>query len=451
MLKKSDLHEYQVKSALFIEEWMKCGLFVDMGMGKTVSTLTACEKMLSDRTINRVLVIAPLRVANTVWQQEAEKWEHLCHLDIKIATGSEKKRIKAIEHDADIHVINRECVSWLVHKRCTRSLWLWDMLVIDESTSFKNHKSSRFVDLKRVLPFFKSVVILTGTPSPNSVMDLWSQVYLLDGGERLGKFITRFRDRYFTRYNRGVYNEYIAMPSSQKKIKEKIKDICLHLDKNDYMELPEKIILKESVELSNALMKQYRKLKRDLVLKLENGEIMAQMAATASMKLFQFCNGTVYGENLTKHHIHNEKVHALAEIFEDNPNENFLIAYTFKSDMEKLLQKFPDMVLLDNAKSMEIVKKWNEGKINKLLCHPASCGHGLNIQHGGSVIIWFGLTWSLELYQQFNARLHRQGQTKPVRVIHIVVKGGIDERIINVLNGKAKEQQSLLDCLKDDS
>lgn len=443
MLTRSNLHDYQNKALAFIKDKRKCALFLDMGLGKTVSTLTAVSDMLDDFAVNKILIVAPLRVANTVWKQEAQKWDHLKHLKISIVTGNHNNRIKAMQTDADIYVINRENVDWLFGIKWKNTKL--DMLVIDESSSFKSHKSKRFKALRKNTKDFKSVVLLTGTPSPNSIADLWSQMYLIDNGERLGRTLGNFRSRFLTQAG---YMSYTWKPrkGADKEIQKLIEDVCITMSAEDYLELPEKISLSEYVELPENVQAQYNELEKEFLITLESGDIEALSAATLGNKLLQMCNGAVYDSEGIAHIMHDIKLKALKEIIEDHPNENFLIAYNFKSDLVRLSKTFPQGVTL--SKSTEDITKWNKGKIKLLFAHPASAGHGLNLQAGGSNIIWFGLNWSLELYQQFNARLHRQGQDKPVKIIHIVVKDGIDEKVMKALGSKAKTQKDLLEYLK---
>ena len=415
-----------------------------MGLGKSVTTLTAASDLLEDFAVQRILVIAPLRVANTVWKQEATKWDHLKDLDIGIATGTLQQRTKTLDKDHEITIINRELVDWLVTYK--GKAWYWDMIIIDESSSFKSHRSQRFKALKRILKFTKGIVLLTGTPSPNGIQDLWAQMYLIDNGERLGRTLTNFRQRFLQQAGYMGY-EWKPKKDADKKIQELIKDVSISMAAEDYLELPKRIDLEETIELPSKVKKQYKELEKEFLLTLEEGDIEALSAATLAGKLLQMCNGAVYDEEGVAHEIHDLKIKAIKEILEDNPNESFLIAYNFKSDLVRLSKAFPQGVSL--SKSGVEVQKWNDGKIKLMFAHPASAGHGLNLQAGGSAIIWFGLNWSLELYQQFNARLHRQGQTKPVRIIHLVAKGGIDERVMKALAAKAKTQNELLEYLKE--
>ena len=442
MLSRENLHNYQLCAIDFIHQKRKCALFLDMGLGKTTTALTSASDLLDDFFVTKVLVIAPLRVANTVWMQEARKWSHLKHLKIDITTGSEKERLSSANSNADIHVINRENISWLVDNVS----WRWDMVIIDESSSFKSMQSKRFKALKKVTKYVKSMVLLTGTPSPNGLMDLWSQIYLIDNGERLGRTISQYRYRFFHQAGYMGY-DWQANIDADDKIKELIKDICITMNAKDYLELPSRIDINEYAILPPKVMQQYKELEKEFLLSVSDGvDIEAPSSATLVNKLLQMCNGAVYDSGGNTHEIHDTKIKSLKEIIEDNPSENFLVAYNYKSDLQRLIKAFPQAVVL--SKSGKELTEWNKGNIKMLLAHPASAGHGLNAQFGGSTIVWYGLNWSLELYQQFNARLHRQGQTKPVRIIHIVAKGGIDEKVLKALNSKAKNQDDLLNYLK---
>tara|TARA_R100001530_G_scaffold1543_1_gene2807 strand:- start:2505 stop:3845 length:1341 start_codon:yes stop_codon:yes gene_type:complete len=440
-LKRTNLHSFQKRALAFIRHKRKCALFLDMGLGKSVIALTAASDMLDEFLINKVLVIAPLRVSNTVWKQEAKKWEHLEHLNIAIATGSAKNRIQNLESSADIHVINRENVDWLVRTQ----KWKWDMVIVDESSSFKSMKSKRFRALRKVTKYMKSVILLTGTPSPNGIVDLWSQIYLIDQGARIGKTMGNFRQRFL---HPAGYMSYSWEPNegADIEIQELIKDVCITMSSEDYLELPERINLNEYIDLPPDVREQYKELEKEFLLVLEEGDIEALSAATLGNKLLQMCNGAVYDSEGVAHTIHDLKIKALKEIIEDNPNESFLVAYNYRSDHVRLSKAFPQGVSL-GREGVEI-EEWNKGKIKLMFAHPASAGHGLNLQKGGSSIVWFGLNWSLELYEQFNARLHRQGQDKPVKVTHLIAKDGIDEKVMKALRGKAKTQRDLLEYLK---
>lgn len=439
---RKDLHVYQERAIEFINRTKKCGLFLDMGLGKTVTSLTAASDFMDNFFVTRVLIIAPLRVANTVWKQEAENWEHLKHLKVNICTGSVAERRLALNRDADVYVINRENITWIVENM----KWKWDMVIVDESSSFKSPKAKRFRALRKITKHVKSMLLLTGTPSPNGFLDLWSQIYLIDNGERLGRTITNYRSRFFKPSGYMGYT-YKIIDGAEEKIKSLLKDICITMKSEDYLELPDAIPLYEYIDFPPHVLAQYKELEKEFIIELEKGvDIMAPSAAAISNKLLQICNGAIYDENSDFHELHSEKITALKEIVEDNPDENFLIAYNYKSDLERLKKAFPKATVLD--KEGKVLEQWNKGNIKMLFAHPASAGHGLNAQFGGACIVWFGLNWSLELYQQFNKRVHRQGQTKTVRIMHIVAKGGIDERILEALKNKAETQDELLAYLK---
>jgi len=409
-----------------------------MGAGKTTTSLTAACDLLDDLYVNNVLVIAPLRVANTVWKQEAAQWEHLHHLNIKICTGDVVDRTRALATKADIHVINRENIPWLIEN----IKWKWDMVIIDESSSFKAYKSKRFLTMVKVIKHIKSIVLLTGTPIPNGLADLWPQVYLIDSGERLGRNITMYRNRFFKKAYKGF--GYVPLHDSDAKIKELIKDICVTMEVKNTVE---RIDIYEYIEMPPKFKHQYKEFEKEFLLSLENEtDIEAPTAAVLSGKLLQMCNGSIYDAEGNSHELHDLKLKVMREIVDDNGGENFLVAYNYKSDLVRLKKAFPEGVTL--SKSGEEVDQWNKRKIKMMFVHPASGGHGLNIQHGGSIIIWFGLNWSLELYQQLNARLYRQGQKDNVRVIHIVMKGGLDEKVLQALKSKAKTQDELIAYLK---
>jgi SNF2 family DNA or RNA helicase len=443
MLNKLNLHGYQSKAVEHILNTPKSALFLDMGLGKTTTTLTAIEELLYDSfDVNKVLIIAPLRVANSVWKQECKKWEHLTGLKVSVVTGTLKERVSALQRTADIYVINRENVKWLTeyHKK----KWCYDMVVIDESSSFKSYSSQRFKALKRVLPYISRMVLLTGTPASNGYMDLWSQFFLLDSGKRLGRTITNFRNRFFEADYMGY--SYTLRAGADKEIQHYVQDLVLSMSAEDYLELPSFVPSVLTNKLEGKLLKEYDKFEKEMILALESADnVTAMTAATLSNKLLQFCSGNIYDEAKTVHHIHDLKIDTLKEIIDENPNDSILIAYNYKHELAAILKHFPDAVTLD--KKGEAVEEWNKGNIKILLAHPASAGHGLNLQHGGSLIVWYGFTWSLELYQQFNARLHRQGQTSIVRCLHIAV-GEIEERLMLALAKKELTQDKLLDSLK---
>lgn len=401
--------------------------------------------MYDEFSVTKVLIICPLRVANTVWHTEASKWSHLKNLRFSIVTGSQTERIAALQRSADIYVINRENIPWLVAYK--KEKWDFDMVVIDESSSFKSHSSQRFKALKKVSTKITRMVQLTGTPASNGYMDIWSQMYLLDGGHRLGRTISMFRDRYFNKDYMGF--KYELREGAVAQIQEKIQDLILSMSADDYLELPDYIPSVIYNKLEGKLLKDYREFEKQMVLDIKKeskvNQITAVSAATLSNKLLQFCSGNLYDENGTVHHIHDLKVEMLKEIIDESPNDNILVAYNYKHELASLQQAFPSAVVLDKAGSA--VDRWNKGDIKLLLAHPASAGHGLNLQFGGSLIVWYGFTWALELYQQFNARLHRQGQVNHVRVMHLAV-GEIENHLMQSLSRKDVTQKQLLESLK---
>lgn len=443
MLSRENLHAYQERAVSFIRDRRRCGLFLDMGLGKTSSTLTAISDLRDEFSIHKVLIIAPLRVANSVWAQEARKWSHLKHLKVSVCTGSHKARLGALQADADVYVINRENVQWLVEKGPTK--WAFDMVVVDESSSFKNASSKRFRALRHILPKTEYMVLLTGTPSPNGLLDIWAQMYLIDFGKALGRTVNTFKQRFFEPDYMGY--KFTPREGAANTIHNLIAPSVIHMSAEDYLELPARIDLIERVEMPTKAVEAYRDFERTMLAELEDGaEVEAATAAVLANKLMQFANGGLYTGDGNWSSVHTTKLDTLAEIVEDNQNENLLVAYNYRFDLERLKAAFPDAVVLD--KNQETIDRWNRGEIKMLLAHPASAGHGLNLQGGGATIVWFGLTWSLELYQQFNARLHRQGQERPVKILHVVSKNTIDERVLSVLSMKNATQKELLAALK---
>lgn len=441
-------HSYQEYAIDKIIELPAVGLFMDMGMGKTVSTLTAVLELLFDYfEVSKVLVIAPLRVADTTWTDEVDKWEHLSELKVAKVLGTQDERIKALGAKADIYVINRENVSWLVERYKER--WPFDMIVVDELSSFKSPKSKRFKDLKKVLPYIKRIVGLTGTPAPNSLLDLWPQLYLLDRGERLGKTLTSYREKYFLpdKRNQHIVYTYKLRPFADQEIHKKISDICISLSAKDYLDLPERIDNIIKVKLEDAAMKQYREFEKEKLLELKDTNITAATAGVVVGKLLQMANGQIYDDEGQVHVFHNSKLEALSEIIENVNGQPVLVFYNFKHDYDSLVSRFKKLEP-KTLQTGEDIKAWNAGKIKILLAHPVSVGHGLNLQAGGNVIIWYGLTWSLELYQQANARLYRQGQKNRVIIHHLVAEGTVDEHVMEVLQTKDKGQNTLLEAVK---
>jgi SNF2 family DNA or RNA helicase len=439
-------HGYQVFSTEFILEHKSAGLFLECGLGKSVITLTAIvELMYNMFDVSKVLVIAPLRVADTTWQDEIEKWEHLKCLKISKVLGSKKNRIMALYKKADVYTINRENVPWLVD--FYKNDWPFDMVVIDELSSFKSPSAKRFRALKKVRHKIKRIIGLTGTPAPNGLLDIWSQIYLLDKGERLGRTFTGYRGRYFhpQKYiNGGIPADYAVNEGGEEKIYTKISDICISMKALDYLKMPECILNKVEVELSEKEMELYRKLERDLLLPFEDSDVDAANAAVLANKLLQMANGSVYDEFNDVKYIHDRKLDALEDLIESANGKPVLVYYAFKHDRDRIKARFN----AGEINTSEDISKWNEGKMQIALCHPASTGHGLNLQYGGCTIIWFGLTWSLELYQQANARLWRQGQNHTVVIHHILTKDTIDERVMRALQDKDTSQAALIDAVK---
>lgn len=452
MLKETDLHEYQKKAVEHIITHKYCGLFLAMGLGKTVSTLTAVEKLMYDYLeVSSVLVIAPKRVAETVWAEEAQNWEHLRHLTFSKIIGTEKQRLEAFHKKADIHIISRDNIAWLC-SMCASNL-PYDMLVIDELSSFKNHMSQRFKALRLARPWIKRVVGLTGTPAPNGLIDLWPQIYLMDRGERLGKTITKYRSVYFTpgRSNGYVVYNYNLQGGAEQAIRNKISDICISMQAQDYLQMP--VLTNNIIKLKmpKDILDAYHKFEKDSIMKLVNTdnevEITALNAAGLSNKLLQFANGAIYDEDKNVYPIHDIKLEALEEIVEEACGKPVLVAWTYQFDRDRImtyLSKYKPREL----KTAKDIQDWNDGKVQLMLAHPASAGHGLNLQAGGNIIVWFGLTWSLELYQQFNARLYRQGQKQGVIIHHLCMAQTHDEDVISALKNKDRVQMSLMNSIR---
>jgi len=437
-------HQYQQYAIDFLLQHEQAGLFLDMGLGKTVITLTALKQLKKKGEIDKTLVVAPKIVAENVWKQEPKKWEHLQDLSFSYILGSPKQREKALKTEADIYVITRDNVAWMVD--LLKGNWIFDTLVLDELSSFKNHQSKRFKKLREIRPYVKRVIGLTGTPIPNGYMDLWSEMYLLDIGKRLGKYITEYRRNYFYALNRWSFIEYKLMPGADKIIDQKISDICLSMKAKDYLNLKEPQVIDVTVELSPKEMKAYKEMEREAVLSIDEEVITATSAGIVVNKLLQLANGAIYTRDQKDYKIiHNRKLEALEELVEQAAGENVIVYYTYQHDKERILANFPEARLLKTEKDVE---DWNKGKIKMLVAHPASAGHGLNLQDGGSIAIWFGLNWSLELYQQANARLHRQGQKNTVRIYRIIAENTVDNRVLKVLNGKNMRQEELLEQLR---
>jgi len=436
-------HKYQEEAINKIIEIDRCGLFLDMGLGKTVITLTAINDLMFNRfEVNKVLIIAPLKVAEDTWIKELSKWDHLTNLSMSLVLGDKAKRIKALETQADIYVINRENVSWLV--TYLGRDWDFDMVVIDELSSFKNPSASRFKSLKKVIGKSSRVVGLTGTPNPNGYMDLWSQIYLLDSGERLGKTLTKYRDTYFVPDKRDSYRvfTYKLRSGADKIINKSISDICISMKAEDYLELPDKIFIDHMVSLKNR--KMYDDLEKEFYFEFEKGsEVIASSKSVLINKLLQLSNGAVYMDSNRYHKVHDDKLNKLEEIVESTLDSPILCFYQYGHDVDRIKSRFPFAQEL----SQDNIDAWNEGKIKLLLTHPASSAYGLNLQQGGNIIVWFGLPWNLELYQQANARLHRQGQNHNVFIHHLICENTVEERVLETLQRKGKVQDELLDYL----
>lgn len=450
MLTKSNLHNYQLHCIEHLLTHPEAGLFLEMGLGKTVSTLTAIDYLLFDTfEVKKPLIIAPKKVAQFTWEDEIQNWAHLRHLRLSKIIGDEKTRSKALNStDADIYIINRENVAWLVGK--VGSAWSFDMLILDELTSFKSSKAIRFKALKQIRPKVNRVVGLTGTPSPNGYVDLWAQIFLLDQGERLGKFKTHYTDRFFSPDPSTVYSGYpklLPKENTLETIQNLIGDICISMKSDDYLELPGRVHRIINVHLSDSEMQAYLEFEKSQIMLLPEGDaISVANAAALRGKLVQFANGAVYDENKAYHVVHEAKLDSLEEII-DVATSPVLIFYRFKHDLERMQKRLKGFSprLLTSEKDKN---DWNEGKIKVLLAHPASAGHGLNLQKGGNNVIWFGDPDSLELYQQANARLDRQGQVKQVIIQHMATVGTIDEDIAKALIGKADVQEALMQAIK---
>lgn len=446
MPKKFIPRPYQRYAYNQIIEKPATALMLDMGMGKTVITLTAINDLLYDYfDVAKVLVIAPLRVAETTWIDERQQWNHLAGLTISPVIGTLSERVRALKVKADVYTINRENVVWIVDYYGKD--WPFDMVVIDESSSFKNHQSKRFKALKRVRPVIKRLVELTGTPAPNGLMDLWSQLYLLDRGKRLGKTIGQYRRQFFKpgAGSGHIVYEWNLQKGAEQEIFNRISDICVSMKSSDYIALPEVMYNIIPVKLSTPVQREYKRLAKDLILKVNDDEIVANTAAALSGKLLQMSSGAVYDDAGHVIKIHSAKLEALEDIVSANEHRGILVFYWFKHDLDRLKEKFPEAVQLKTAAD---IKAWNSGEISIMLVHPASAGHGLNLQYGGSIIVWFSLSWSLELYQQANKRLHRSGQTHTVVIHHLVAQGTIDEDVMKALQGKKVTQETMITAIK---
>ena len=446
MFRPHDYQRYCIDRILGAE---KLGLFLDMGLGKTVITLTAIQELIYNRfAVSRVLIIAPKKVAEATWSTEAAKWEHLQHLRFSLILGSEQKRTRAIYAPADVYVINRENVVWLVDY--LRNNWCFDMVVIDESSSFKNHRAKRFKSLTWIQPHVKRLIELTGTPAPNSLADLWAQLYLLDEGKRLGRNITAFRDSFFrANTHGGHFTTYEETEGAAQEIQSRISDICISMKSEDYLQLPELVYDVVPVKLDDRAQNAYNEMEREMLLEIDEAVIDAGSAAALSNKLLQLCNGAVYTEEGNWVALHNCKIEAFMELIERLNGQPALVFYNFKHDRERLvtaLTKAKKRVRL--LQTPEDADAWNRRELDVLLAHPASCAYGLNLQQGGNHVIWFGLNWSLELFLQANKRLHRQGQTSAVIVHELAVQNSRDMDVIAALQDKDATQDALIESLK---
>jgi len=444
-------HKYQEYATQRIIETPYIGLFLEMGLGKTVLTLTAIDLLLNDYfEVNRVLVIAPLRVAEDTWPREIEKWDHLNHLKISKILGSVSQRRKALKADADIYVINRENVDWLVGELGKK--WDFAMVVIDELSSFKNRQSKRFRALRRVRPMIKRVVGLTGTPAPNGLIDLWPQIYLLDLGERLGKTITGYRDRYFIPGERSghIVYKWREKKEAEQRIYEAISDIVVSMKAEDWLELPEKIERNVPVKLEPKARDLYDKLERDLLLPFADADVVASTAAVLSNKLLQLASGAVYDEGKGVKKIHVAKLDVLEDIIEAANGKPVMVFYNFKHSLERILERFPQARCLRKGAAGQVdIRDWNNDEIPIFLLHPKSAGHGLNLQESScQTVVWFDQVWSLEEYMQANARVHRQGQTRNIVIMRLVAEGTMDEEVIKALERKESGQEALMEAVK---
>lgn len=445
-------YDYQKYAIDKILDNKKYGLFLDMGLGKTVSTLTAIDElMFNSFEIEKVLVIAPKYVAEHTWAQEAKKWSHLSHLTFSIVMGTPKQRRAALSKEADIYVTNKENTKWLCEE--FKKEMPFDMLVIDELSTFKSHDSQRFKAIKRKMPLFDRFVGLTGTPASNGLMNLWSQIYLIDAGERLGKTFTGFRARFF--YPAFQISERVSVwepyAESEQAIYSLIDDVVVSMKSEDYLELPELIWSEKVVKLSSKERGLYKEMEEHAIIESlekdedDESEVVALTAATVSQKLLQISNGAVYNDEGSIVHIHDRKLDMLKDIEQEAQGQPLLVFYNFKHDKERILQEYPNAATLE---SDNVVERWNNGEFDMLLVHPASAGHGLNIQYGGHIIVWFGLTWSLELYEQANARLYRQGQKHTTIIHHIMTEDSIDQDVYKSLKNKSLTQNKLMAAVK---
>lgn len=442
-------YDYQAYAINKIIDNKRFGLFLDMGLGKTVSTLTAIDELKYNYLdVDKVLVIAPKRVAEDTWAQEVEKWTHLSHLDVSLVLGTPKQREQALEKDADIYVTNKENTKWICERY--KKEWPFDMVVIDELSTFKNSDSQRFKILKKKWPLFNRFIGLTGTPAPKNIMDLWAQMYLIDGGERLGKFKTHFRQKYFYpthQISDNVFN-WELKDGSKDEIYSKISDVTVSMESKDYLKMPERVDTVKEAKLSKKERALYDELEQNMVIENDiddEKDIAALNSASLSNKLLQMSNGAVYANDGTITHIHDRKLELLDEIVEESQGQPILVMYNYKHDKDRLLERYSFAETLDSDDYME---RWNNGEIQMLITHPASAGHGLNLQYGGSIMVWFGLTWNLEYYEQANARLYRQGQKKTTVIHHLLTQNSIDQKVYDSLKNKKLNQNELMNAVK---
>lgn len=439
-------HSYQTRLKDFIIDNRYAFLTVDMGLGKTVTTLTAIAELLDCVEISRVLVIAPKSVAENTWTSECAKWDHLAHLRVSVVMGDERHRIKALTTPADIYVINRDNVQWLVNAQMG---WPFDTVIIDESSSFKNPQARRFKALRKVRPYIRRLILLTGTPSPNGHMDLWSQMWLIDMGERLGRTLGAYRSRYFKpgRSNGHVVYNWNLLPGAADAISEKMADVTVSLKAEDWIEVPDLIESDVRIRLSRDEMERYKAFERDQLMTINGEDIVAVTAAALANKLLQFTGGAMYDEEHEAHKVSDAKLRALDDIIEAAGDDPVLVFYQYKHELARLQERYKDHTVFTGEP--EILKAWNEGKVRLMLCQPASVQYGLNMQQGGHIIVWYTPTWNLEQYQQANARLHRQGQTRPVICYRLICDGTIDDKVVGALRGKDGAQESLLRMIRE--
>jgi len=444
-MNRSNLHPYQNRAVDFILEKRKCALWLFLGAGKSVISLTAISDLTDACVIRKTLIIAPLRVANATWKQETDLWGHTKDLRVSLCTGSAQQRKDGLNRDADVYLINKENVTWLVNLYAEKKVWPYDMIVIDESTAVKSHSTKIFRSLKKVAKHSPFVVLLSGTPAPNSLHDLYSQMFLIDSGKALGHTATSFRQKFCQVDYFG--HTYTIKDGCAETIQNLIKPLTLSMMSKEYIQLPDRVDIVEKVMLPPKVMAQYKDFEKNLFLEFGDTEIEALSAAVLAGRLLQFSSGAIYtDEEHSWEELHTSKLDALAEVIEENPDENILLAYGYKHALARILKRFPQAVVLDKAgKELE---RWNRGEIKLLVIHPMSAAHGINAQYGGSMLVWYDLTWSLEGYAQTCGRLHRQGQEKPVRVVHLIAEGTIDERVMKVLGQKDAVQNDLLMALR---